>query len=396
MDLTTGPRPATSIDPYDPMVLGPDPRQLDSWLAIAEDGTVTFFSGKNDNGQGLGTAFRQLVADELDAPLERITIVFGDTQRTPDQRGASASDGVRGGGPPLRKACAEARRVLIEHAAQRLGVSVEELTVRDGVISVRGDGTRAVSYGQLVGGQRLNSTLQWNGEFGRTLDVTGQATPKTPDQFRVIGQPIPREDIPPIVFGQPHYPVDVRVPGMLHGRSIKPPVAGAELVSVDAGSVRNILGLVKVVTRGDYVGVVCEREEQAIKAATELQVNWSNPEPVFPTDSDGLYDYMRITPHRFEQVGEDVGNVDEAFARAARIVEAEYRWPFQAHASFGPGCAVADWRDGELTILYGHPEAVCDAAWRGAVSRHTAGEGPVCLGARPRLLWPQRCRRCWV
>ena len=344
---------ATSADPYDPMVLGPDPRQLDSWLAIAEDGTVTFFSGKNDNGQGLATAFRQLVADELDAPLERIAIVFSDTQRTPDQRGASASDGVQGGGPPLRKACAEARRVLIEQAAQRLGVPVEQLTVRDGVIGVRGDGSRAVSYGELVGGQRLNSTLEWNGEFGRALDVTGQAQPKTQDQFRVIGRPVPREDILPIVYGQPHYPVDVRVPGMLHGRSIKPPVAGAELVSVDTSSVRNIPGLVKVVTKGDYVGVVCEREEQAIKAATQLKVSWSNPGPVFPTDSEGLYDYMRSAPHRFEQVGDDVGNVDEAFARAARIVEAEYRWPFQAHASFGPGCAVADWRDGELTIYTG-------------------------------------------
>jgi CO/xanthine dehydrogenase Mo-binding subunit len=326
---------------------------LDSWLGITGDGRVTFFTGKNDNGQGLATAFRQLVADELDAPLERITITLADTRRTPDQRGASASDGVQGGSKPLRQACAEARRVLMTLAGQRLGAPIEQLTVRDGVISVRGDGSKSVSYGELVGGQRLNSSLQWNGQFGREMEITGQAKPKTPDQFRIVGQPIPREDIPPVAFAQAHYPVDVKVPGMLHGRSIKPPVAGAKVVSVDANSVSNVPGLVKVVNKGDYVGVVCEREEQAIKAARQLKVTWSNPGPIFPTDSDGLYDYIRTAPHRFEQVGQHVGNIEEAFARAATIVEAEYRWPFQAHASFGPGCAVADWRDGELTIYTG-------------------------------------------
>jgi CO/xanthine dehydrogenase Mo-binding subunit len=344
---------AANADGYNSLVTGPDPRQLDSWLTITADGRVTFFTGKNDNGQGLATAFRQLVADELDAPLARINIILADTQRTPDQRGASASDGVQGGSPPLRKACAEARRVLLGLASQRLGVPIDRLTVRDGIVTVQGEASKAVSYGELVGGHRFNSTLQWNGQFGRELDVTGQAKPKTHDQFRVVGQPVPREDIPPVVFGQPHYPVDVRVPGMLHGRSIKPPMAGAKLVSVDTASVRNIPGLVKVVTKGDYVGVVCEREEQAVKAAKRLEVTWSNPGPMLPTDSDGLYDYIRTAPHRSEQVGQKVGDVDEAFARAARTIDAEYRWPFQAHASFGPGCAVADWRDGELTIYSG-------------------------------------------
>jgi CO/xanthine dehydrogenase Mo-binding subunit len=339
--------------PYDPMVSGPDPRLLDSWLSIGRDGSVTFFTGKNDNGQGLATAFRQLVADELDAPLDRITIILADTRRTPDQRGASASDGIQGGSRPVRQACAEARRVLLGIAGQRLGVPIDQLDVRDGVVSVAGDSSKRVSYAELVGGQPLNSSLQWNGQFGREMEITGQAKPKTHDQFRIVGKPIPREDIPPIVFAQAHYPVDVRVPGMLHGRSVKPPVAGAKLVSVDASSVSNVPGLVKVITKGDYVGVVCEREEQAIKAAKQLKVAWTNPAPAFPTDSDGLYDYIRNAPHRYEQVGQNIGNVDEAFAQAARIIEAEYRWPFQAHASFGAGCAVADWRDGQLTIYTG-------------------------------------------
>jgi CO/xanthine dehydrogenase Mo-binding subunit len=348
----TGPTAATAQE-FNPAVAGPDPRRLDTWLAIGEDGNVTFFTGKNDNGQGLATAFKQLVADELDVALDRITIVMGDTERTPDQRGASASDGVQGGGPALRMACAEARRVLLEQAAQRLGVQIDQLVVRDGVISPRDDSARALSYGELVGGRQFNVALKWNGQLGVGLTVAGRAEPKKPEQLRVVGQPVPREDIPPIVFGRPHYSVDVNVPGMVHGRSIKPPVAGAKVIRVDTASVKDIPGLIGVVTKGDYVGVVCEREEAAIKAAQRLRVEWSNPGPVFPTDSNGLFEYMRTAPHRVEQVGENVGNVDDALARARRVLEMEYRWPFQSHSSFGPGCAVADWRDGRLTMYSG-------------------------------------------
>jgi CO/xanthine dehydrogenase Mo-binding subunit len=344
---------SAAVGPYNAAVLGPDPRNLDSWLSVAADGGVTFFTGKNDNGQGLETAFRQLIADELDVPLGRIALVLADTRRTPNQRGASASDGIQGGSKQLRQACAEARRVLINLAAQRLGAPATQLTARDGVVSVVGEEARRVTYGDLVGGQRLDSSLKWNGMFGREMEITAQAKPKTFDQYRIVGQPIPRDDLPGVVFAEAHYPVHVKVPGMLHARSIKPPVAGAKVVSVDAASVSQVPGLVKVVNKGDYVGVVCEREEQAIKAARQLKVTWSNPAPAFPTDSEGLHDYIRTAPHRFEQVGQNVGNVEEALGRAAKIVEAEYRWPFQAHASFGPGCAVADWRDGELTMYTG-------------------------------------------
>lgn len=338
---------------YNPLVLGPDPRQLDSWLSITPDGRVTFFTGKNDNGQGLSTAYRQLVADELDAALPQVTVVFADTRRTPDQRGASASDGIQGGSKPLRQACAQARQVMIGLAATRFGVPVEQVTVRDGIISVTGDQSRQVSYGQLIGGQHFSSTLNWNGQFGREMEITGTAKPKTLDQFRIVGQAIRRDDIPPVVFAEAHYPVHVKVAGMLHGRSVKPLVAGAKVLSVDAASVSNIPGLVKVVTKGDYVGVVCEREEHAIKAAKQLKVTWSDPGAVFPTDSEGLFDYIRTAPPRFEQASQEAGNVDEALGSAAKTFDFEYRWPFHAHASFGPGCAVADWRDGALTIYTG-------------------------------------------
>ncbi len=162
-DTTTG---STEFAPL-------DPSQLDSWLAISQDGSVTLFFGKVDNGQGVFTAFRQLMADELDVPFDRVQVVAGDTARTIDLGGASSSSGISGGYPTVRQACSEARRVLLELASQQLGVAVEQLTVRDGVISSAGDASRSVSYGELIGDQRWNTTLQWNGEVGKPLTIEG-------------------------------------------------------------------------------------------------------------------------------------------------------------------------------------------------------------------------------
>ena len=331
-----------------------DPSQIGSWLAIAKDGSVTVFHGKVDNGQGVSTAFRQVVADELDVAIDRVTCIVGDTAMTVDQVGASGSTGLKLGSPPVRVACAEARMALLEMASRHFGVPVAELTVREGVISLRGDAARQVSYGQLIGGRHFRGNLEWNKQIGRSLAIKGRAPLKSPDKFTVVGQSIPREDIPPIIFGQEHYVADLRLPGMVHARSIKPPVAGARLVKVDEDSIGKIPGVVKVVTKGDYVGVVCEREEQAVKAARQLKVAWSEPpEPSFPTDWEGLHDYLRRAPSRLDRTAKDEGNVDEAFGRAARVVEATYETPFQSHASFGPGCAVARWQKGEMTVWTG-------------------------------------------
>ncbi len=331
-----------------------DPAKLSSWLAIGRDDTVTLFFGKVDVGQGLATAFRQLVADELDAPFDRVRVVMGDTALTVDQVGASASSGLREGGPSVRSACAEARLMLLEIASARMGVPIERLDAHEGVITVRGGGKRALSYGELVSGKHFNATLNWNGQLGHPLNVTGRAAPKGPDQLKLVGQSIPRDDIPSVVFGQEHHVVDVRLPRMKHGRSIKPPFAGARPLSVDTGSISRIPGVIEVVRRGDYVGIVCEREEQAVRAAKELKIVWSEASEVsFPTDSTGLFDYMRQAPSRSDRVVEQIGDVDEAFARAARIVEATYEVPFTSHASMGPACAVADWRAGEMTVWSG-------------------------------------------
>ncbi|MGD0661377.1 MAG: molybdopterin cofactor-binding domain-containing protein [Syntrophorhabdales bacterium] len=331
-----------------------DPAKVSSWLAIGRDNIVTLFFGKVDVGQGLATAFRQLVADELDVPFDRVKVVMGDTALTVDQVGASASSGLREGGPSVRAACAEARLILLEMASARLGVPVERLDAHEGVITVRGGVKRPISYSELVNGKRFNATLNWNSQLGHPLNVTGRAKPKGPDQLKLVGQSIPRDDIPSVVFGQEHHVVDVRLPGMVHGRSIKPPFAGGRPVSVDAGSLSRIPGVMKVVRRGDYVGIVCEREEQADRAARELKIVWSEPSGAsFPTDSEGLFDYMHQAPCRSDKVVQEVGDVDGAFSRAARVVEATYEVPFTSHASMGPACAVADWHGGEMTVWSG-------------------------------------------
>ena len=251
----------------------PDFRQLDSWIVIHEDNTATFFVGKTDLGQGTGTAFRQLMADELDMAFEKTTVRMGSTDNTVDQGGSGGSDAIQVDGWPMRRAAAEARRVLLEMAAVRFSVPVDQLTVSNAVISVKSEPSKKISYGELIGGKRFNVALT-----GANVDATtGRAPVKTTQELRIVGQSPQRFDIPPKVDGSLTWAVDVKLPGMVHARNVKPPVAGAKLVAIDESSVRGTPGFVKVVSKGNYVAVVCEREEQAIAAAKQLKCNWQKP-----------------------------------------------------------------------------------------------------------------------
>ena len=324
----------------------PDYLQLDAWIVIHEDGTATFYVGKTDLGQGTGTAFRQMMSDELDIAFEATSVVMGSTDVTPDQGGSGGSDAIERDGWPMRRVSAEARRLLLTMGAERLGVPVAQLAVRDGVISVAADPSRQVTYGELVGGRRFNYTLT-----GANVDaVTGLAAVKAVQDMRIVGQSIPRFDIPAKVDGSLEWAVDVRLPGMVHARNVKPPVAGAQVASVDESSVRDLPGFVRVVREGNYVAVVCEREEQAIAAARRLQVEWTPPATApFPASED-LFDYMRaVTPRSTRTIAER-GDVDAALGAAARVVEAEYEFPFQGHTAIGPAHATADPSDGMMTI----------------------------------------------
>ena len=324
----------------------PDFRQLDSWIVIREDNTATFFVGKTDLGQGTGTAFRQIMSDELDMPYAKTTCVMGSTDLTVDQGGSGGSDALQTDGYPMRRVAAEARRVLLEMASARLGVPVAQLVVADGVVSVAGDASRRVTYGELIGGRKFNVTLRGN----NTDATTGTAPIKTTQQLKIVGQSPQRYDIPAKVDGSLKWAVDVKVPGMLHARNVRPPTAGATLVSIEESSVRNLPGFVKVVSKGNYVAVVCEREEQAIQAARQLKVNWQKPATApFPSSED-LFRYMRQATPTASGNPVIVGNPDAAFAAAARTVEADYEIPFQGHVSIGPAHAMADPSNDQLTI----------------------------------------------
>ena len=323
-----------------------DFRQLDSWIVIRENNTATFYVGKTDLGQGTGTAFRQLMADELDMAYDSTSCVMGNTDVTVDQGGSGGSDALQVDGWPMRRVAAEARRVLLDMGSQRLGVPVDQLTVSAGVIASRGDGSRRVTYGDLIGGRRFNVTLT-----GDQIDATtGVARLKPVQELKIAGQSLPRYDIPGKVDGSATWAVDARVAGMVHARNVKPPVAGATLVSIDESSVRNIPGFIRVVRKGNYVAVVCEREEHAIQAARQLKVNWQKPATAPFPSSENLHRYMRTATPTFSAPPTVAGNTATALAGAAKVVEADYEVPFQGHVSIGPAHAMADPSNDQLTI----------------------------------------------
>ncbi len=334
---------AQSAGPY----VDPDFLQLDSWIVIRPDNTATFFVGKTDLGQGTGTAFRQIMSDELDIAFDKTTCVMGCTNETVDQGGSGGSDALQTDGYPMRRVAAEARRVLLDMAAARLGVPVASLNVTDGVVTARGTApVKTVTYGELIGGKKFNVTLT-----GANVDATtGVAKLKSVQELKYVGKSPRRDDIPGKVDGSTKWAVDVKVPGMLHARNVKPPVAGATLVSVDESSVNTLPGFVRVVRKANYLAVVCEREEQAIKAAGRLQAEWRKPASApFPSSAD-FFAYLRAAPPAATLPPQIVGNVDAAFAAAARVLEADYDIPFQGHTSIGPAHAMADPRNGQLTI----------------------------------------------
>ena len=345
------------------------PDQLDSYLSIAADGKVTAYFGKMDMGQGVDTAIAQIVADELDVPFERVGVLMSDTEYTLDQGGASGSTGIRSGAQPLRNAAAEARRVLLDMASEKLGIPAEGLTVTDGIIRATNQSSRQVKYEELIGGKYFHVNLEWNERLGNALNATGKAKPKTHDQYKVVGKSMPRIDVSGKVFGQTPYVTDIKRPGMWHGRIIRPPVAGATPTGWDSDSISDIPDA-KVVRVKDFIGVVAPEEWGAINAARQLKVTWSEVEPPF-IEMDDLYDHIRRTPHVAENAGGgfggrapvDEGPVDKALEGAARVIEAEYEHPFQSHACMGPACAVVDARSDSATV------------WTGSQKAHKTREG---------------------
>jgi CO/xanthine dehydrogenase Mo-binding subunit len=344
---------AMEIGPY-----GPPEDQVDSWIAIGEDGRATLFTGCCELGTGSSTGLMQVMAEELDIPFERVRLIGPDTNRTPDQFVSSGSRTISAHSRPIRIAAAEARAALVDLAAKRLNAPAGDLVTNDGIVSVRGTPAKRVTYAELIGGKQFN------------VKISGKAKPKDPKNYKIVGQSVPRVDIPEKVFGTFTYMQDVKIAGMLHGRIIRPPAHGASVMAIDESSVARIPGLVKVVRLNDLVGVVCQREEQAIAAAQALKVTWSNWAQL--PDMKDLHSTIRNLPEFPAGYPKDApggvlaksGDLDAGLSKAAKVIKATYLSPYNHHGSIGPSCAVADVRTDGVTLWcgtqtpYGTREAV--------------------------------------
>jgi nicotinate dehydrogenase subunit B len=311
-----------------------DPKEVDSFLAFYADGSVTVYTGKVDVGTGLRIAVRQMAAEELGIPVERIKLVEGDTGLSPDQGGTGGSTGLTRGGSEVRQAAATARQALLRMGAEQLKRPPEDLTISEGEIIPISGGT-GVGIGSLIGERRFN------------LKVEAKAPLQDPRQYKVIGKPLARPDVPGKCTATGNYIQDFSLPGMLHGRVVRPPAIGAKLVSVDESSIREIPD-VRVVRIENFLGVVSADEWAAVRAARELKAAWSEWEGL-PGD-EALERYVRQAPVDRDQALTEKANGDFAAPVVAKQLSATYFWPNQSHASLGPSCALADMRADGLTV----------------------------------------------
>jgi nicotinate dehydrogenase subunit B len=355
--ITRQPPPAPEpVKGQPPLVSGNPQEGVEILVAVWDDGSVTALSGHVDLGTGIRTALAQIVAEELDVALGSVNMVLGDTARAPNQGATIASTSLQVHAVPLRHAAAQARAWLVARAAAMLGVDLAALQVRDGVVHEGrvhegaaqevGKQTRSISYGVLLAQQHV------------ALDLSLDTPVKAPQDYRIVGTSTARIDIPAKVTGELIFVHDMRVPGMLHGRVVRPPYAGADhgdfigntLESVDKTSIAHIPGIVAVVVQRDFVGIVAEREEHAEQAMRELHLQWK-PWPGLP-NMDSLENAIRNNPATQRKLI-DQGDVDGALAGAEQTLARSYVWPYQMHASIGPSCAVADWQASRMTVWTG-------------------------------------------
>ncbi|MHC5306508.1 xanthine dehydrogenase family protein molybdopterin-binding subunit [Bartonella sp. LJL80] len=320
--------------------------RVSSFIAIGADGKVTAFNGHVDLGTGTRTALAQIIADELSVDFADVTMVLGDTARTPDQGPTIASATIQVSSIPMRQAAAQVKQLLLKFASESLKMPIGQLTAKNGrVISSDGSGAD-VGYGELITGKDL--MLPLDDKITLTTD------------YHYIGKPVNRVDIPAKVTGGASYVHDVRLPGMLHGRVVRPPFAGADssapygnsLVSIDESSIAHIDGIVKLVVIKDFIGIVAQREEQAIAAMRSLKVTWKDWYEIPDLSPEGLHQTLIDVKKNPRQLRKDDG-ADQAYAQAKVQLDRDYVWPYQAHASIGPSCAVADYTGDIVTVWSG-------------------------------------------
>ncbi|MGO2154898.1 MAG: molybdopterin cofactor-binding domain-containing protein [Serratia proteamaculans] len=311
--------------------------RVDSFIGLTADGRVTAFNGHVDLGTGIRTALAQIVADEISVPFDHVTVILGDTQRTPDQGPTIASATIQVTSIPLRQAAAQVRQLLLGLAARAFALPVDRLRAENGRVFAADKPHVSLSYGDLANGQNLQVALD------KTVKLKSVA------DSRYVGKAVPRVDIPAKVTGQLTYVHDLRLPGMLHGRVVRPPYTGADssaplgsgLLSVDRASISHLPGIVKLVEINDFIGIVAEREEQAIAAMRQLKTVWRPWTGLPDLSVQGLQAALAANP-KSDRVLRDDASVDAALASLHTEVNADYVWPYHQHASIGPSCAVAD------------------------------------------------------
>lgn len=317
-------------------------RRLNQWLRFNPDQTVTIYTGKVEIGQGIVTAMAQIAAEELDIALTRVRMVSGDTAQTPDEGQTSGSRSIDEGGSAMRYACAEARSLLLAEAAKRLDIPSDKLVVEDGVIT---------------GLDRIRKLTYWQLPHAEVLDHEATATvkPKLPARHTVVGTSVARLDIPAKVTGLPSFVQDFELPGMVFGRVVRPPSYDAQLTAFDAEAIRKLPGVVAVVRDGNFIGLVAEREEQAVKArlAAARVAQWQ--ETPLPADAAGIHDYLESRQTKDQVITERTDPI--AKTRGVRTLEARYTKPYLAHASIGPSCALARF-DGGRVEVWTHSQGV--------------------------------------
>src|ERR1700691_272812 len=317
----------------------PDPKQIDTWLAIHEDNTATVYVGYVELGQGSTTSLLQIAAEELDLDMGQVSTIRLDTNITPNQGGTYSSSSIARGSPAIRTAAAEARQALLQLASKKLDAPVERLTVSRGIVTAMGS-TRSITYGELVGDKPFS------------LAFTGSAPLKPVADYKLVGKSPTRNDIPDKVSGKYVYLQHVRLLGMVHGRVVRPRGqgvygAGAKIASLDETSVAGVPGA-RVLRKGDFVGVVAEREWDAVRAAQQLKITWDMPDTL--PGSDAVYDAMRAEKTT-DRVVLERGDVTGGFAQATHLASGKYHGPYQAHAGFGPNGALADVKSDSALVI---------------------------------------------
>jgi nicotinate dehydrogenase subunit B len=335
MTTTTAATPAMTL----PGSLEANPR-LDDWIRIDRSGSVEITPGKVEIGQGIVTALAQIAADELDVDPSRIRMVRANTGFSPNEGVTSGSQSIQQSGTALRYACAEARAIYLKAAADRLGVSPDALKVEDGEIV--GAGNAATSYWELADPALLDR------------DATASVSPKAPDDRRIAGKAAPRIDIPDKVFGARRFIHDLDMPGLLHGRVLRPARPGASLAALDDAAAKTVAGVVAVVLDGSFVGVVAETEVSALKALEQLAKGASWEGGYDLPSNDGIADWIRSQPFETKVTSEQKGQGPAAKVKTFRQ---QYTKPYIAHASIAPACAFAQWSDGAVRI-WSHSQGI--------------------------------------